>query len=42
MSAEYVMASGNEKVILCERGIRTYELYTKHARYQRDSGAAGT
>ena len=25
MSAEYIMASGNEKVILCERGIRTYE-----------------
>ena len=26
MSAEYIMASGNENVILCERGIRTYEL----------------
>lgn len=25
MSAEYIMANGNEKVILCERGIRTYE-----------------
>lgn len=25
MSAEYIMAGGNEKVILCERGIRTYE-----------------
>lgn len=25
MSAEYIMASGNENVILCERGIRTYE-----------------
>ena len=30
MSAEYVMASGNEKVILCERGIRTYETYTRN------------
>ena len=28
MSAEYVMAGGNEKVILCERGIRTFESYT--------------
>ena len=30
MSAEYIMASGNEKVILCERGIRTYESYTRN------------
>lgn len=31
MSAEYIMASGNENVILCERGIRTYEsTYTKN------------
>lgn len=31
MSAEYIMASGNEKVILCERGIRTYEsTYTRN------------
>lgn len=30
MSAEYVMANGNEKVILCERGIRTYETYTRN------------
>ena len=30
MSAEYVMASGNENVILCERGIRTYETYTRN------------
>ena len=28
MSAEYIMASGNEKVILCERGIRTFETAT--------------
>ncbi|MBQ8063519.1 MAG: 3-deoxy-7-phosphoheptulonate synthase [Clostridia bacterium] len=28
MSAEYVMSQGNEKVILCERGIRTFEDYT--------------
>ena len=30
MSAEYVMAGGNERVILCERGIRTYETYTRN------------
>ncbi|MCQ2451744.1 MAG: 3-deoxy-7-phosphoheptulonate synthase [Oscillospiraceae bacterium] len=30
MSAEYIMASGNEKVILCERGIRTYSDYTRN------------
>lgn len=30
MSAEYLMAGGNEKVILCERGIRTYETYTRN------------
>ena len=28
MSAEYIMASGNENVILCERGVRTFESYT--------------
>ena len=28
MSAEYVMAGGNQNVILCERGIRTFEHYT--------------
>lgn len=30
MSAEYIMASGNEHVILCERGIRTYSDYTRN------------
>ena len=30
MSAEYIMASGNEQVILCERGIRTFENYTRN------------
>ena len=30
MSAEYIMASGNEQVILCERGIRTYETLTRN------------
>ncbi len=30
MSAEYIMASGNEKVILCERGIRTYNDYLRN------------
>lgn len=30
MSAEYIMASGNEQVILCERGIRTFEPHTRN------------
>ncbi len=30
MSAEYIMASGNERVILCERGIRTFSDYTRN------------
>lgn len=30
MSAEYIMADGNEQVILCERGIRTYETMTRN------------
>ena len=30
MSAEYIMASGNNNVILCERGIRTFETYTRN------------
>jgi len=30
MSAEYIMAEGNEQVILCERGIRTFETYTRN------------
>ena len=30
MSAEYIMAGGNEQVILCERGIRTYEIFTRN------------
>lgn len=30
MSAEYIMASGNENIILCERGIRTYSDYTRN------------
>ena len=30
MSAEYIMAGGNERVILCERGIRTFETYTRN------------
>ena len=32
MSAEYIMAGGNENVILCERGIRTFEKYTRNTR----------
>ena len=30
MSAEYIMAGGNENVILCERGVRTFETYTRN------------
>lgn len=30
MSAEYIMASGNQNVILCERGVRTFESYTRN------------
>src|SRR5260370_20772964 len=30
LSAEYIMAGGNYEVILCERGIRTFETYTRN------------
>ena len=30
MSAEYIMAGGDSQVILCERGIRTFETYTRN------------
>ncbi len=30
MSAEYIMAAGNDKVVLCERGIRTFDPYTRN------------
>lgn len=30
MSAEYIMAEGNLNVILCERGVRTFETYTRN------------
>src|SRR5581483_566736 len=30
LSAEYIMAGGNYDVILCERGIRTFETYTRN------------
>ena len=30
MSAEYIMSGGNEQVILCERGVRTFETYTRN------------
>ena len=30
MSAEYILAGGNDKVILCERGVRTFESYTRN------------
>jgi 3-deoxy-7-phosphoheptulonate synthase len=30
MSAEYILSHGNERIILCERGIRTFETYTRN------------
>lgn len=30
MSAEYIMSGGNEQIVLCERGIRTFETYTRN------------
>ena len=30
MAAEYILAQGNDRVILCERGIRTFETYTRN------------
>ena len=30
MSAEYILSEGNQNVILCERGIRTFETYTRN------------
>lgn len=30
MSAEYIMAGGNENIVLCERGIRSYDTYTRN------------
>ena len=30
MSAEYIMSEGNQNVILCERGVRTFENYTRN------------
>ncbi len=30
MSAEYIMSEGNERVVLCERGVRTFETYTRN------------
>ena len=37
MSAEYVMAGGNENVILCERGIRTFAVsYTHLCQFSRE------
>jgi len=30
MSAEYIMSGGNKNIILCERGIRTFETYTRN------------
>ena len=30
LAAEYIMAAGNDSVILCERGIRSYDNYTRN------------
>jgi len=30
MSAEYILAAGNPNVVLCERGIRTFETFTRN------------
>jgi len=30
MAAEYIMSEGNEKIVLCERGVRTFEKYTRN------------
>lgn len=30
MSAEYIMSGGNDRIILCERGVRTFETYTRN------------
>ena len=40
MSAEYIMSGGNEQVILCERGIRTYETYTRNVKPMALAAAA--
>ena len=42
MSAEYIMASGNPNVILCERGIRTFESYTRNIRSTSNPGSEET
>jgi len=43
MSAEYILSEGGRDVVLCERGIRTFETETRqHARYQRRPGAQET
>ena len=40
MSAEYILSHGNPNVILCERGIRTFESYTRNTLdLQGDPGA---
>ena len=43
MAAEYLLAHGTDNVILCERGIRTFETYTrKYSRYFRHPGGEKT
>ena len=40
LSAEYIMSGGNYEVILCERGIRTFETYTRNTWIFRPSPAS--
>ena len=42
MSAEYIMANGNESVMLCERGIRTFSDYTRNTSGSRSSSDAAS
>lgn len=39
MAAEYILSHGNRRLMLCERGIRTFETATQHHRYQRGAGS---
>ena len=41
MSAEYIMAGGNENVILCERGIQKYPGYLRHSHVKAEDPSAG-
>ena len=40
MAAEYIVEEGNRQVILCERGIRTFETATRNTSTERRAGGA--